>query len=1097
MGLFSNPRRRSVSYFRDRFKWPFTKRQQPEIGDVDRSTQANNTPAALAPLPSLTIPIIPQLEPIAIDPIINRSNAVPPMVHSIHVSSHQTLRNIWFQLSRLELSLILFPEQRSLIAGMRMCIACIEYNSQEINEEIQEKYEAFFTELNNIVGNLRYVPSSSAESTEERPISREIQQIISRIKIRREKFKATEANLRRTIDLDREITDCRMIVRLLKQLQVTHEALNSTDEAQISMNAPSIEQWGLPVYCASYNAIWLAHVCLHLCATNDFMKIRDTIKEWANKIDGPRVFWMTGGIGTGKTTIAHSVCEILDAEQRLGASFFCSNEFPNCDKVDLIIPTIAYQLGRFSNKYMDTLSRALREPDFSKWDLSRQLDQLIAVPLASRETPSNVVIVIDALEKCSDITRIRALLEVLCQRTNLPIKFLFTSQPDISVDEIFPHHTPPRAQIQELLLGTAPPNIKQYLARVLSSVAPSLSIDQLSRRAGDLFIFATTAIQYLLSEYEIFDIEQRAHTLIEGSSINPGYPALDRLYTTILSNAFAGNNSKETETRRLVLQTIICAKVPVSIAVLADLLGLESQDVVIGAILPLWPLIHISSVTGYIFLRHASFQEFLFDSERSGTYYCDKTQHSEFLAIRCFIITQKYLRFNMCNLDDSALRNVEVPDIDCRVSKAVSSTLSHACRYWSEYLAVTGPSSETTEHLHDFLLSRLLFWMEVLSFNNYIEQRPTALARTLEWLSHIQEQDELHKLVQDAHDFFEAYIMSAASDSTPHIYISALPFVSKKSYIYERYLPQVQGQLVIKGTPEDIREEPSPITSMALSSDRTQVAVGLENGKMFIWYLHTSSLCPRSIEVDQSRIRSVVFSPNGSHIASVSDSGTIHIWDAHTGHMTSRQFAGSVSGSTEHKAGVLSVVFSVDGSQIVSGSYNGIVRVYDFLNGTLMEQKSHRVFTHSIESIMFSPDISYALAQSKSSSRPRTQLRDLGDSDRELAANIDFPGKGSTAVSPDGRSVAFGSMTGEISIWDAYSGAQLVTPFKGHTNPILSMAFSSDGRCLVSSSSDQTMRLWDSYEGVPLAPPLERLKSPSCITISPDANGNEITSILE
>jgi WD40 repeat protein len=70
----------------------------------------------------------------------------------------------------------------------------------------------------------------------------------------------------------------------------------------------------------------------------------------------------------------------------------------------------------------------------------------------------------------------------------------------------------------------------------------------------------------------------------------------------------------------------------------------------------------------------------------------------------------------------------------------------------------------------------------------------------------------------------------------------------------------------------------------------------------------------------------------------------------------------------------------------------------------------------------------------------------------------------SVAFSPDGQMLASGSEDTTIKLWDVQTGQERVT-LKGHTDQVRSVAYSPDGKTLASGSWDQTIKLWDVATG--------------------------------
>ena len=144
--------------------------------------------------------------------------------------------------------------------------------------------------------------------------------------------------------------------------------------------------------------------------------------------------------------------------------------------------------------------------------------------------------------------------------------------------------------------------------------------------------------------------------------------------------------------------------------------------------------------------------------------------------------------------------------------------------------------------------------------------------------------------VRDGIKFVENF-SSIIDKSTPHLYLSALPFSPSNSIMARCLLDRFPGV--------------------------AKVVVGQHCD----W--------PRSQQVLQGHtdwVTTVAFSPDGRHIVSSSNDSTIRLWDAQTGCQVGTPLQG-------HTSSVLSVAFSPDGRHIVSGSFDTTIQLWDAQTG--------------------------------------------------------------------------------------------------------------------------------------------------------------------
>jgi WD40 repeat protein len=213
----------------------------------------------------------------------------------------------------------------------------------------------------------------------------------------------------------------------------------------------------------------------------------------------------------------------------------------------------------------------------------------------------------------------------------------------------------------------------------------------------------------------------------------------------------------------------------------------------------------------------------------------------------------------------------------------------------------------------------------------------------------------------------------------------------------------------------------------------------------------------------------LAFSLDGTLLASGRDD-TIRLWDIST-----RQLLGDLL--TEGQGSAKSLAFSPDGKTLASGSHGGTILLWDVARrqplGDLLPKHPD-----TVRKLTLSPD-SKTLASG--SDGPTIVLwnvasrQPLGDSltgNRHRLGNYAYRPEnsvGSLTFSPDGKTLAFGSGSGDICFWDVASRQLAGNPLKGQQSRIESLAFSPDGKTLASGSEHGTLVRMDALPLMPLS----------------------------
>ncbi|CAE6421796.1 unnamed protein product [Rhizoctonia solani] len=986
-----------------------------------------------------------------------------------------------------------FPQLHSAVESLLSCL-----NGLEVAVQNRQDFEDLATELTTLSESLKQHTSGSGSifiSGSTASVAMAIERQAIAIK---DRLSSRSGEGIREAHMDEEdlIKHYRKIQSHFRQLQM-NASMSTWSIANEHLVNTRLE--GLnPAKQATYDSSLSTQISRRGCTEGTRIGVLDGLDGWLYDPTSSSIYWMNGMAGTGKTTVASTFCERVEGRKLLAASFFCTRSSAECRDVTRIVPTIAYQLARYSAPFQSALCKILgQNPDIGSKNILKQFEQLLKEPLQQVKEAilDNLVVVIDALDECDDRNGVELVLDMLFRHAaRVPLKFLVTSRPEPDIYSKMTTHAQSREvihlhDIEEFLVRA---DIELYLKEELGFMSPPASqaeIEQLVRRAGTLFIYAATLVRYIRTGKRLADPHKRLRSVLDISpESTKKHTQIDALYRAVLKSALNEDEleADEIEDIRNVLRTVLLAQEPIDTQTIAELAGIDDSRRVVHALQPLRSVLHQSEKTGLVSTLHASFPDFMFSNERSGSYFYDVIEHSQLLARRCFSLMKQQLRFNICDLASSFVPDKEVENIQQRIQSNISPTLSYACCYWTSHLIAAPHSGMLLTLLDEFLRHRLLFWMEVLSLRRELPMGIDGLLRTQQWLTHVGcLPSELIRYINDAYSFVTTFAMNPTSQSTPHIYISTFPLYSRSNLVQLNYRKRLRGLLELNGSLIEIRDaaplavwngiQSGKVHSLALSPDGTRILIGCSDFTVLILSAFDGSAQVGPLQGHTGYVSSVAFSPDGARIVSASYS-SVRVWNSTSGTLIAGPFK-------NHIGYINSVSFSPDGTRVVSGGHDCAVRIWNVDDGTTLCDPLI-VHVEPICCVQFSPD--GALIASPST------IHAIQLWDSRSGIPVSAPLKGHTArveclaFTPDGTKLVSGSRDATVRVWNIPSGTPVTSPFEGHTFLVDSIAISPDGT-RVASAGNGNMRVWDIDTGMLVAGPFFGYDiSPNSLAYSPD-----------
>jgi hypothetical protein len=494
----------------------------------------------------------------------------------------------------------------------------------------------------------------------------------------------------------------------------------------------------------------------HGCTEGTREAILAKLMAWATEVTSPKIYWLTGMAGTGKTTIAYTFSEILDKNQMLGGTFFCSCQESDASNTSLILPTLAYQLAICSPAAFQALVDILEQnPDAGSKLLHSQFTDLILGLAKTAFVGPEVrplIIIIDALDECADRKAVTQLLSIISQyASKLPFKFFVTSRPEQQIGNRFNQpefgrHS--RFVLHDVEKDVVAADIELYFRVRLGDIAQErrneVSADSwpsekqfktLVHRAGQLFIYAATVCEYIEGGRSVVT-RLNAATSISGSTLNGKTETLDNLYSHIVTAAYAEADVEEKVHLKNALQVVVTARNPMSIDAISTLLQTDCKTMH-AAFQPLHAVLNIPSDNDYdspISTFHASFPDFMTNWERSGGNYLDLSQSHQWMVLQCLSLIRP-LRENICGIS-GRLSNAKIGSY--KIQANISYGLAYACIYWpfhaSQIRLVEGNIPvDIYPVLQQFFDNNVLQWMECMSLLGQLKLGIEGLQKLTIW----------------------------------------------------------------------------------------------------------------------------------------------------------------------------------------------------------------------------------------------------------------------------------------------------------------------------------------------------------------------------
>ena len=303
----------------------------------------------------------------------------------------------------------------------------------------------------------------------------------------------------------------------------------------------------------------------------------DDIKAIASWLENPDhvVFWMRGGAGLGKSTLAHKIVDSLRADDRLATSAFLLRG--SSSDPATVIQSMARELGVLHPRAIPQVATAVRTCSSGHLSLHEYIESYLVNPIHSLSYPYPLVIVVDALDEWEHSEAFLKELEHISHPSS--VKILLTSRPNHSIERSLLNVAVQKYQLPPVSQAITEAYFNHHFAEMdweMRKPSPNI-VSNLARLADGLLVWAAMVCSFLS-----YDMRADApHKLLDQILLSPKQITrqgqLSSLYCDALTRLF--QNAEEQEIFKQVFGAMTVLRESLSLHNFAHLLGLSHNQV--------------------------------------------------------------------------------------------------------------------------------------------------------------------------------------------------------------------------------------------------------------------------------------------------------------------------------------------------------------------------------------------------------------------------------------------------------------------------------------------------------------------------------------